>query len=87
MLLQKSTRPNKKYVIFYNNKYIHFGDSRYPQYRDSTPLKLYSYMNHNDEQRRDNYLRRVKGIRDKNNNLTYKNKNSANYWAINFLWT
>jgi len=51
--LRKSTRRNKKYMadVVYNNKsYInqHFGDIRYSQYKDQTPLKLYSHLDHND---------------------------------------
>ena len=35
--LNKKTRKIRK---------IHFGASDYPQYRDSTPLKLYAYKDH-----------------------------------------
>jgi len=31
-------------------------------------------------------LARAKGIKDKNGNLTWKDKNSANYYAIRYLW-
>ncbi len=86
MNFQKSTRKNKKYMIFYNNKWVHFGHPSYEQYKDNTNLKLYSYLDHHDENRRNNYLRRAKGIRDKNGNLTYLNKNSPNYWSVHYLW-
>jgi len=82
----KSTRKNKKYMVFYNNKWIHFGDLRYEHYEDKTPLKLYSYLNHKDEKRRNNYLKRSKKIKDEKGNLTYNNKNSPNYYSINYLW-
>lgn len=47
---------------------------------------MQDYTQHKDEKRRKSYLARAKGIRDKQGNLTYKNKNSANYWAIRKLW-
>ena len=83
---EKSTRQNKKYMVYYNNKWIHFGDSRYQHFRDRTPNKLYSYLDHNDTTRRDSYRKRAKGIKDKNGNLTYLDKNSGNYYAYHFLW-
>lgn len=43
---------NKKYKVIVNGKVIQFGDKSYQQFRDSTPLKLYSHLNHNDMQRR-----------------------------------
>jgi len=69
-----------------NNRWIHFGDTRYEQFKDQTPLKLYSNLNHNDAKRRINYLQRSKGIKDKNGNLTYLNKNSPNYYSVKYLW-
>jgi len=32
------------------------------------------------------YLKRAKGIVDQEGNLTYNDKSSANYYAINYLW-
>lgn len=86
MEIRKSTRKNKKYMVYYNNKWIHFGDIRYEHYKDITPLKLYSNLNHYDEKRRKNYLTRSIGIKDKQGNLTYNNKNSPNYYSIKYLW-
>ena len=87
MNFKKSTRPGKKYmVVAPNGKTIHFGDSSSEQYRDTTGLGLYTHLNHNDEKRRASYLARAKGIKDKNGNLTWKNKNSANYYSIRWLW-
>ena len=39
-----------------------------------------------DSSMRKNYLARSAGIKDKQGNLTAKNKNSANYWARKMLW-
>ena len=87
----KSTSKNKKYSVYVKGdnaklKLIHFGDTRFENYKDTTPLKLYSHLNHNDPIRRDRYLHRAKGIKDKQGNLTWKDKNSANYYSIKYLW-
>jgi hypothetical protein len=87
MLFRKSPLKNKKYrVILDNGKIIDFGDIRYHHYQDKTPLKLYSNLDHNDKKRRDLYLKRAKKIKDKNGKLTYNNKQTANYYAIKYLW-
>ena len=61
--LRKSNKKNKKYVadVIIDNKLyenVNFGDLRYEHYRDSTPLKLYSHLDHNDLQRKINYHKR-----------------------------
>ena len=87
MDFKKSTRKGKKYmVVAPNGKTIHFGSSSMQQYKDTTGLGLYTYLDHNDEKRRASYLARAKGIKNKKGELTYLNKNSANYYSINFLW-
>ena len=86
MNFKKSTRPGKKYMVVVNGKTIHFGDIKMQQYRDTTGLGLYTHLNHNDEKRRASYLARAKGIKDKNGNLTWKNKNTSNYFSIRYLW-
>jgi len=72
--LERSNRKHKKYIadvvidntIHHN---IHFGDTRYgsvaawalgtlQQYKDSTPLKLYSHLDHLDPERRRLYHKR-----------------------------
>jgi hypothetical protein len=65
---QKSNIKNKKYKALIKDKTtgkirtIHFGDKRYEQYKDSTPLKIYSRKNHGDRQRQFNYFRRHSGV-------------------------
>ena len=44
------------------------------------------FTQHKDPERRRRYLARAKGIKDKEGNLTYKNKNSANYFSVKYLW-
>ena len=82
---QISNKPNKKLKVVVNNKTIHFGDSRYEHYFDKTGL-LDKKLNHNDDIRRANYLKRAKGIKDKNGELTYLNPESATYHAVRILW-
>lgn len=53
-------------------KLIHYGHS--------------DYRHNYSAEARKSYLARAKGIKDKQGNLTYKDKNSKNYWAIKDLW-
>ena len=39
------------------------------------------FTQHKDEKRRKSYLARSKGIKNKQGQLTYKDKNSSNYWS------
>ena len=74
-----SKAKNKKYRVYVmkdnKKKLIHFGDSNFEDFRQ-----------HKDEKRRESYLKRAKGIRNKKGELTYKDKNSANYYAVK-LWS
>jgi hypothetical protein len=81
---QKSKTRFKKYdaiiedVKTRRKQTIPFGDKRYEQYRDSTGLKLYSRLDHNDEKRRQNYLARHEKTRNK--------KWSPSWFSATFLW-
>jgi len=75
--LQVSSRKNKKYQITVGNKTIHFGDSRYQQYHDQTPLRAFSHLDHNDQERKRRYYLRH-GVS--------KDRSSAKYWANKLLW-
>jgi len=72
---KKSSRKDKKWMVEYNGKWIHFGQVGYED-----------YTQHRDQKRRKDYLQRTRYIRDGEGNLTYNNKNKANYWARNVLW-
>lgn len=79
---------NKKYTAHVKNKKtkkirkIHFGDKNYQQYRDSTPLKLYTYKNHGDRKRMANYYKRHSGTRKKMDAIKKeKNVNDGYYNA------
>lgn len=59
-------------------KTISFGDKRYEHYRDRTPLRLYSHLDHLDPQRRAAYKKRHE--KDRHTPLT------AGYFADKYLW-
>jgi hypothetical protein len=84
----KSTAKNKKYSVYVmkngKKKLIHFGDKRYKHFKDK--IGLYKNLDHNDKERRDRYLKRAKGIKNKEGKITWKDKNSANYYAVKYLW-
>lgn len=73
----------KKYKVeIYSDKIkvktVQFGDRRYEQYKDSTPLKLYTNLNHNDKDRR----RRYKIRHEKDRHVKY----TAGWFADRYLW-
>tara|TARA_R110000772_G_scaffold135148_1_gene243762 strand:+ start:152 stop:451 length:300 start_codon:yes stop_codon:yes gene_type:complete len=73
-----SKAKNKKYSVYVKVgekvKVIHFGDSRYED-----------FSQHKNKDRQKSYLARAKGIKNKQGELTWKDKNTANYWAVK-LW-
>lgn len=84
---RKSKKPNKKYDAVFadipenqhlRGRVVSFGDSRYQQYRDSTPLRAYSHLDHGDKKRRDAYFARH--ARDLS--VPY----SAGWFAARYLW-
>lgn len=76
--IKKSTRLHKKYDVYYQGKYLlSFGDNRYAQYRDVTPLRAYSSLDHVDKERRNRYYARHGQTND---------KNSPKWWSHHFLW-
>lgn len=78
----KSTPSSKKYSVYVksNNsrgfKIIHFGAKGMDDWKSGTATK---------EQRK-SYLARAKGIKRKDGSLAWKDKSSANYWSVRFLW-
>jgi uncharacterized protein YbcC (UPF0753/DUF2309 family) len=75
----KSSAKNKKYSVYVmkdgKKRLIHFGDSKFKD-----------YTQHKDEKKREAYLARAKGIKNIKGDLTWKDKNTSNYWAIHYLW-
>ena len=75
---EKSDKQFKKYkATLPNNKVVHFGDTRYQQYKDTTPLKLYSKLDHHDKQRRELYYKR---------HPTDYPKYTADWFSKKYLW-
>lgn len=78
--LRKSDRKQKKYmaqiVTKDESRFIYFGARDMPQYRDSSPLKLYSDLDHLNLQRKKKFQSR------------FKNKNGpASQLSKYFLWS
>jgi len=84
------TKSKYKYFVYVKSdnksgyKKIGFGNKDYPQFKDKGGA--YKSLDHNDPERRKRYLSRAKGIKNKKGELTYKDKNTANYWSIRYLW-
>ena len=77
--LRPSTRKHKKYMAVWRDgrPAVHFGDNRYEHWRDSTPLGIYTHLNHNDDERRRRYYLRH----------GYNAKlHSAKWFAHKYLW-
>ncbi len=84
---QKSTRAGKKYSVKTpQGKTVHFGSASMGHYKDRTGVGAWSSKDHNDSKRRESYRKRSAGIRNKAGELTYKNKESANYYSYHYLW-
>lgn len=87
---KKSTRKNKKYMVRTpKGKLIHFGNLTPPaneHFKDSTPLKLYSHLDHNDKKRRQAYRKRHMAIKLKDGTPAYKSKEQPAYYSLNYLW-
>lgn len=85
-----NTNSRYKYFVYVKSdnkrgyKKIGFGFKGMEQFKDKGGY--YKNLDHNDSERRKRYLARAKGIKDKNGNLTYKDKNTSNYWSVNYLW-
>lgn len=76
-----SKKKDKKYSVYVkgkngNKRLIHFGAKGMDDWRSGTATK---------EQRK-SYKARARGIKNKSGQLTYKDKNTANYWSYHYLW-
>jgi len=67
---------------------VSYGAKGYSQFRDSTPLKLYSSSNHLDKDRRRNYFMRHSGAATKRKALLKEkgDKITPKYLAHFYLW-
>ena len=79
-VFKPSTRKNKKYDVYKNDKYlVSFGDKNYKHYKDVTPLKYYSNLDHLDLKRKHKYYKRF----GKKEDAKFE---SAKYFSHNYLW-
>jgi hypothetical protein len=81
---QKSTAKGKKLMTKVDGKIIHFGDADMQHYKDKTGI--WSSKDHEDKKRRQSYLARASGIKNKSGRLTKNDPSSPNYHAIRVLW-
>jgi hypothetical protein len=88
----KSSRPKKKYMAMIENlktkkrRTIHFGASDYPQYKDRTPLKLYSHKNHGDKKRMQRYFKRhSRSIGNRKKAIEFEKKKSQGIYNAKIL--
>lgn len=87
----------KKYTAYLKNKEtknirkLHFGDRRYQQYKDRTPLHLYSRLNHFTRKRQENYFKRMSGTRKRGQAIKKEKRKShglynAKILSHEYLW-
>jgi hypothetical protein len=81
----------KKYTAFVRNKKTHkirrinFGDRRYQQYKDRTPLHLYSKLNHCTRKRQENYFSRHSGVKYRGEAIKKEKRKSNGYYNAKIL--
>ena len=83
------TKSRYKYFVYVRGKddkikKIGFGDKTMEQFKDK--LGYWKSKDHGDPKRRKSFLARAKGIKNKKGELTWKDKNSANYYSVKYLW-
>lgn len=71
ILLSKSNKPDKKYMVKVENKTIHFGQKG-----------ASDYTKHGDKDRKDRYIDRHK----KNENWNKSGLQTAGFWSKHLLW-
>ena len=88
---EKSKIDGKKYVAIVKNldtgsmRKIHFGGDGYEQFKDSTPLGLYSHVNHGSVKRKRNYFSRHSGIKTKREAVIKELRKSKGYYNAKIL--
>ena len=87
----KGVRKGKKYTAIVENRRtkkqrkISFGAIGYQQFKDRTPLKLYSSKNHGDKKRMQNYFNRHSGTKKKYAAIKKEIKKSKGYYTPKIL--
>lgn len=89
---EKSSNPDKKYMATVKDRksgktrIIHFGASAYEQFKDRTPLGLYTSKNHSNKRRQMNYYsRHSRGISNRKKAIEYEIKKSGGYYNAKIL--
>jgi hypothetical protein len=77
----KSKKKGKKYSVYVKSasggkRLIHFGAAGMDDWRSGKATK---------EQRK-SFRARMSGVKKKDGSLAVKDKNSAAYWSLNYLW-
>ena len=91
-----SNKKNKKYDAYIKStsgkiRVESFGDVRYQNYKDQTPIRAYSSLEHHDKERRKRYLKRHTNCEFKYKALEEALKESGGkikprYLSIKYLW-
>ena len=89
----RPTQKGKKYTAIISmpngkTRKVSFGAIGYTQFKDSTPLKMYSKLDHNDSKRRERYFQRHSGVSTKSEALAKErsNKITAKWLSHKYLW-
>tara|TARA_R110000787_G_scaffold197875_10_gene309083 strand:+ start:172 stop:435 length:264 start_codon:yes stop_codon:yes gene_type:complete len=77
----KSKNKGKKYSVYVKGKtgkprLIHFGAAGMDDWKSGKATAA----------QRKSYRARASGIKNKEGKLTYKDKNTSNYWSYHYLW-
>ena len=81
----------KKYTATVRNnktkktRKINFGDNRYEQFKDRTPLGLYSSRNHGDKRRQYNYYNRHSGVGNRQKAINKEIRKNRGYYTPKIL--
>jgi hypothetical protein len=95
--IERPSVKGKKYTAIVKNistgkeRKISYGAIGFSQFKDSTPLKLYSSKDHGDEKRRQNYFSRHSGVKNKKEAIKKEIKKSKGFYnakilSHKFLW-
>ena len=77
---------HKYTAILPDGQRVSFGDKRYQHYKDRTPLKLYSYLDHLDPIRRRSYRARHGASRDSSGRRYVDVKYTPAWFSWRYLW-
>lgn len=67
-------------------RWISFGNRTTPHYRDTTPLKAYSFLDHNYLSMRKNYISKCSTLLNKNNRCRMNNLLDPLYYELKYLY-